>query len=128
MNKLIYNSVICLSCGETLISRHRHDYKTCSCENETMVDMANNAGESATVGRIDSASSIVGEGTMDYVMASFWDYWEPDANKPSSFRELKKVLRPGGKVVFNVHKPHFSITKDFAKKLDPFMKMAFGII
>ncbi len=37
-NKLLYNSVICLACGETLISRYRHDYKTCSCENETMVD------------------------------------------------------------------------------------------
>lgn len=36
--KLVYNSVICLSCGETLISRFRHDYKTCSCENQTMVD------------------------------------------------------------------------------------------
>jgi hypothetical protein len=37
-NKLIYNSVNCLSCGDTLISRHRHDYKVCSCENKTMVD------------------------------------------------------------------------------------------
>lgn len=38
---LIYNSVICLLCGETLVSRHRHDYKTCSCENATMVDGGN---------------------------------------------------------------------------------------
>ena len=36
--QLIYNSVKCLNCGEVLISHHRHDYKTCSCENKTMVD------------------------------------------------------------------------------------------
>jgi len=38
MNKILFNSVICLNCGEQLISRHVHDYKTCTCENETMVD------------------------------------------------------------------------------------------
>lgn len=36
--QLIYNSVTCLECGETLVSRHVHDYKTCSCEQGTMVD------------------------------------------------------------------------------------------
>ena len=40
-NKLIYNSVICLFCGETLVSRYRHDFKTCSCENKTFVDGGN---------------------------------------------------------------------------------------
>lgn len=38
MSKILFNSVICLNCGEQLISRHTHDYKTCTCENETMVD------------------------------------------------------------------------------------------
>ena len=36
--QLVHNSVTCLECGETLVSFHTHDYKTCSCENETMVD------------------------------------------------------------------------------------------
>lgn len=36
--QLIYNSVKCLSCGEVLVSYYGHDYKTCSCENRTMVD------------------------------------------------------------------------------------------
>ena len=35
---LVHNSVTCLECGETLVSFHTHDYKTCSCENETIVD------------------------------------------------------------------------------------------
>ena len=38
MRQLVYNSVICLECNETIVSYHRHDYKTCSCPNEAMVD------------------------------------------------------------------------------------------
>lgn len=36
--KIYHNSVICLECGEKLISRHRHDFQSCSCENKTYVD------------------------------------------------------------------------------------------
>ena len=38
MRQLVYNSVQCLSCKEVLISHHRHDYKVCGCDNQTMVD------------------------------------------------------------------------------------------
>lgn len=38
MKQLVYNSVTCLQCKETLVSTHRHDYKTCKCDNKTMVD------------------------------------------------------------------------------------------
>lgn len=29
--KLLLNAVQCLSCNEVIISRHRHDFKTCQC-------------------------------------------------------------------------------------------------
>lgn len=35
---LIYNSVICLQCSQTLVSRHRHDFQQCSCENGSFTD------------------------------------------------------------------------------------------
>lgn len=41
VKKIVHSQVTCLSCGEVLISEHRHDYKTCSCPNETMVDGGN---------------------------------------------------------------------------------------
>lgn len=37
MRQLVYNAVKCLDCGETIVSYHRNDYKTCSCDN-AMVD------------------------------------------------------------------------------------------
>ena len=38
MRQLVYNAVTCLDCLDTIVSYHRHDYKTCRCPNEAMVD------------------------------------------------------------------------------------------
>lgn len=38
MRQLVYNAVTCLECMDTIVSYHRHDYKTCRCENQAMVD------------------------------------------------------------------------------------------
>jgi hypothetical protein len=38
MRQLVYNAVTCTECNETIVSYHRHDYKTCSCPNEAAVD------------------------------------------------------------------------------------------
>jgi len=38
MKQIVYNSITCDECNETIVSYHRHDYKTCSCPNEAMVD------------------------------------------------------------------------------------------
>lgn len=38
MRQLVYNAVKCMECGEVLVSYHGHDYKTCKCPQETMVD------------------------------------------------------------------------------------------
>lgn len=33
-----YTAALCRCCGKVLVSLSRHDYKTCGCPNETMVD------------------------------------------------------------------------------------------
>jgi hypothetical protein len=38
MKQLVYNAVKCLECGQTIVSYHVHDYKTCDCPNAAMVD------------------------------------------------------------------------------------------
>lgn len=32
------HGILCLACGAVMVSWYRHDYKTCGCENNTMVD------------------------------------------------------------------------------------------
>lgn len=41
IENIVHSQVTCLECGEVLVSEHRHDYKTCSCPNETMIDGGN---------------------------------------------------------------------------------------
>jgi hypothetical protein len=41
MRQIVYNSIKCLECNEVLVSRHRHDYVTCDCPNNAMVDGGN---------------------------------------------------------------------------------------
>lgn len=38
MKQIVYNSITCDECGDTIVSYHRHDYKTCGCPNEAIVD------------------------------------------------------------------------------------------
>jgi hypothetical protein len=39
--QIVYNAIDCLDCGETIVSYHRHDYKTCGCRNQATVDGGN---------------------------------------------------------------------------------------
>ena len=41
MRQIVYNAIKCLECGETIVSRSRHDYVTCKCPNGAMVDGGN---------------------------------------------------------------------------------------
>jgi len=41
MRQIVYNAIKCLECGETIVSRSQHDYVTCECPNEAMVDGGN---------------------------------------------------------------------------------------
>lgn len=53
--QIVYNGVVCLNCGEKLESRHRHDYVTCGCGNEAMVDGGH---EYARYGAVDMKKII----------------------------------------------------------------------
>ena len=38
MNRNPHMGVQCPQCGKHMFSYHRHDYRTCGCPNETMID------------------------------------------------------------------------------------------
>ena len=38
MKELKVNKIQCLVCNTILESKHRHDFVSCNCENETFVD------------------------------------------------------------------------------------------
>jgi hypothetical protein len=63
---MIYrNSIKCKNCGDEIISRHRHDYKTCSC----------------------GGCSVDGGG--EYLKRS-GEYWETSLTSKNSFEEIRE--------------------------------------
>jgi hypothetical protein len=47
--QIVYNSVTCTECGTKLVSRTTHDYKTCDCPNNAMVDGGHHYGRYGAV-------------------------------------------------------------------------------
>jgi len=38
LEQIVYSTATCKKCGDVLVSLNRHDYKTCGCDNKTMLD------------------------------------------------------------------------------------------
>lgn len=79
MKKLIKNQAKCLKCGDIIVSKHRHDFVTCSCGNVSV------------------------DGGLDYCRRNFkemdtWidiSIWEEDLPKPSYTVTMEGVDRDG---------------------------------
>lgn len=75
MKRIIENSAKCLKCGDKIVSKHRHDYITCSCGNVSV------------------------DGGLDYCRRSFkemdtWidtSIWEDDAPKQTYKITMEEV-------------------------------------
>ena len=75
MKRIIENSAKCLKCGDKIVSKHRHDYVTCSCGNVSV------------------------DGGLDYCRRSFkemdtWidtSIWEEDLPKSSYIVAMEEV-------------------------------------
>lgn len=91
--QIAYNAVKCLVCNETIVSRSVHDYKTCGCENEAMVDGGN---EYARYGAVDMSKITKITYTTDDpfdLLREFvsWGSYGKDGNQPLKYIKLKDM-------------------------------------
>lgn len=89
--QIILNRVQCKNCGDVLTSYHRHDYKTCGCENETMIDGGTDyqryGGKDLSL--VDSSSTIYL--SDDHEMnrsAAHWGNRGKDGRSPLSYKSI----------------------------------------
>ena len=92
--QIILNRVQCKSCGEVLTSYNRHDYKTCGCENETMVDGGNDyqryGGKDLSL--VDSSSTIyLSDDHMMNRSAAHWGNRGKDGRDPLSYKSIEEM-------------------------------------
>jgi hypothetical protein len=89
--QIILNRVQCRECGEVLTSYHRHDYKTCGCTNETMVDGGNEYQRygGLNLDLVDVSSTIYL--SDDHEMnrsAAHWGNRGKDGRSPLSYKSI----------------------------------------
>ena len=113
--QIILNRVQCKSCGEVLISYNKHDYKTCGCENETMVDGGTEyqryGGKDLDL--VDTSSSIyLSEDHGMNRSAAHWGNRGKDGKSPLSYKSVAEMSND-----------HISnILKDMTGKIAPWME------
>ena len=89
--QIILNRIQCKSCGDVLTSYNRHDYKTCGCENETMVDGGNDyqryGGKDLSL--VDSSSTIyLSDDHMMNRSAAHWGNRGKDGKSSLSYKSI----------------------------------------
>jgi len=89
--QIILNRVQCRECGEVLTSYNRHDYKTCGCTNETMVDGGTDYQRygGLNLDLVDTSSTIYL--SDDHEMnrsAAHWGNRGKDGRSPLSYKSI----------------------------------------
>lgn len=84
MRQLVLNKVKCKACGEELISFHRHDYKKCSCPQETMVDGGTDYGRygGKDLNQIEHLSLYTDDPFEQTRLAPVWGSYGKDGKQP----------------------------------------------
>ena len=113
--QIILNRVQCKSCGEVLTSYNRHDYKTCGCTNETMVDGGTDYQRygGLNLDLVDTSSTIYL--SDDHAMnrsAAHWGNRGKDGRSPLSYKSIADMS--------NIHIDN--IIKDMGGKIIPWME------
>ena len=115
LEQIILNRVQCKECGEVLTSYHGHDYKTCKCPNETMVDGGTNyqryGGKDLDL--VDRSSTIyLSDDHEINRSAAHWGNRGKDGKSPLSYKSIAEMS--------NTH--ICNILKDMGGKIAPWME------
>lgn len=94
INQIILNRVQCKNCNEVLTSYNVHDYKTCSCENETMIDGGTSyqryGGKDLSL--VDRSSTIyLSDDHMMNRSAAHWGNRGKDGRSPLSYKSVEEM-------------------------------------
>ena len=113
--QIILNRVQCRECGEVLTSYHRHDYKTCGCTNETMVDGGTNYQRYGGLNLDLVDTSLTVYLSEDHEMNRVSTYWGNRGKDGKSPLSYKSIADMSNKHISN-------ILRDMAGKIEIWME------
>lgn len=92
--QIILNRVKCRECGEVLTSYNRHDYKTCGCTNETMVDGGTDYQRygGLNLDLVDTSLTVyLSDDHMINRTAAHWGNRGKDGRSPLSYKSVSQM-------------------------------------
>lgn len=90
---MVYNAVQCKDCKEILVSHYTHDYKTCKCPQETMVDGGLSYGRYGGKD-MDKVISLHVYSDEDFLKVREYAHWGnrgKDGKQPLTYLPLSKM-------------------------------------
>ena len=94
LEQIVLSTATCKKCGDVLISRHRHDYVMCTCDNKTMLD---GGTEYQRYGGVDlslvdlSGTIYLTDGFEKCRTAPIWGSYGKDGDQPLKFMSVSEM-------------------------------------
>ena len=94
LEQIVLSTATCKKCGDVLISRHRHDYVMCTCDNKTMLD---GGTEYQRYGGVDlslvdlSGTIYLTDGFEKCRTAPIWGSYGKNGDEPLKFMSVSEM-------------------------------------
>lgn len=94
LEQIVLSTATCKKCGDVLISRHRHDYVMCTCDNKTMLD---GGTEYQRYGGVDlslvdlSGTIYLTDGFEKCRKAPIWGSYGKNGDEPLKFMSVSEM-------------------------------------
>lgn len=94
IEQIIYSTATCKKCGDVLVSRYRHDYVMCTCDNKTMLDGGTDYQRfgGKDIRLVDLSGTIyLNDGFEKCRLAPIWGHYGKEGNQPVKYISVSEM-------------------------------------
>lgn len=94
VEQIVFSTATCKKCGDVLVSRHRHDYVMCTCDNKTMLDGGTDYQRygGRVLKHVDLSGTIyLSDGFEKCRTAPIWGSYGKDGKEPLKYMSVAEM-------------------------------------
>ena len=94
LEQIIYSTATCKKCGDVLVSRYRHDYVMCTCDNKTMLDggLDYQRFGGMDIRQVDLSGTVyLSDGFKKCRLAPIWGDYGKDGSQPVKYISVSEM-------------------------------------
>jgi hypothetical protein len=94
VKQIVFSTATCKKCGDVLVSKYRHDYVMCTCDNKSMLDGGTDyqryGGKNLSL--LDLSGTVyLSDGFEKCRTAPIWGSYGKDGTKPLKFMSVAEM-------------------------------------